>query len=586
GYDYAPAGNRLLKTSLPGDDLSDPQTYSANYTYDEHGSMLAMNSIPGGLSWDPQDRLQKTGHLGGGDVFYVYDSAGMRVRKVHINQTGTTRKERFYLGPWETYRETKDLLGTPTLDLERETLHVQNTAGAACLIETKTVENASVIANPTSHLRYQHTNHLGTATLELSATAEIISYEEYHPYGTSSYRAANSSTDVSPKRYRYTGKERDEETGLYYHEARYYACWLGRWNSSDPIGLSGGINRFAYVSGHVTRSVDSTGTSEGDFLSETRQAATTAINAVVDGTGELIYQGIDAATDNAETRRQFKGFVRGAQAVGKEFAESGLRDVESALRTSPGGFLLDYDGATSEVEGKLSSAETVIARPILLVDAVVKPISDALDKGEDGEAAGRITGLFLTVLLGPGVGKGPRVLSSGKTSVRGVPATKAATPRVGRVGQRAEEAVPGATIAKPKGDGGASARNVNPTGRLGSAGRTQNCGNCVVATDATLAGHPATALPGTLTSAADVARAFGRRPTAWIPTTGMSGITTIMKEWGTGARGIVFGTRSGGRPGHFFNVANQGGTVRFIDGQTGKAAAFDGFNGFHLLRTN
>ncbi|HGG57657.1 MAG TPA: hypothetical protein ENK31_07670 [Nannocystis exedens] len=134
-----------------------------------------MNSIPGGLSWDPQDRLQKTGHLGGGNVFYVYDSAGMRVRKVHVNQAGTTRKERFYLGPWETYRETKDLLGTPTLDLERETLHVQDTAGAACLIETKTTENASVIPNPTSHLRYQHTNHLGTATLELSATAEIIS---------------------------------------------------------------------------------------------------------------------------------------------------------------------------------------------------------------------------------------------------------------------------------------------------------------------------------------------------------------------------------------------------------------------------
>ncbi|MFY0539669.1 RHS repeat-associated core domain-containing protein [Nannocystis pusilla] len=42
------------------------------------------------------------------------------------------------------------------------------------------------------------------------------------------------------------GKERDEETGLAYHKARYYATWLGRWTAADPIGLAGGTNRYAY----------------------------------------------------------------------------------------------------------------------------------------------------------------------------------------------------------------------------------------------------------------------------------------------------------------------------------------------------
>ena len=247
GYDYAQDGNRLLATSLPGDDVDDPQTYSDTYAHDVHGSMTAMPSIPGGLTWDPQDRLQKTDHQGGGVTYYVYDSAGMRVRKVHLNQAATTSKERYYLGPWETYRETTDLQGTPTLDQERETLHVHTPAGAVVLLETKTVENATALQNPTTHHRYQHSNHLGTATLELSEDAEVITYEEYHPYGTSSYRAANAALDVSPKRYRYTGKERDEETGLYYHEARYYGCWLARWTAADPIGLQGGINRFAYA---------------------------------------------------------------------------------------------------------------------------------------------------------------------------------------------------------------------------------------------------------------------------------------------------------------------------------------------------
>jgi RHS repeat-associated protein len=261
GYKYADGGNRLEKTSLPGDDVEDPGDYSESYTHDAHGSMTAMPSIPGGLTWDPQDRLIETDLVGGGVVYYVYDSAGMRVRKVWVNQSGTTSKERYYLGAWETYRETTDLLGTPTLDLERETLHVDDAAGAACLIETKTVESATPIGSPVSILRYQHHNHLGTATLELTGDAEVISYEEYHPYGTNAYRAANGAVDVSPKRYRYTGKERDEETGLYYHEARYYACWLGRWTAADPLGVSEGPNVYAYCRCTPTRMHDASGLS-------------------------------------------------------------------------------------------------------------------------------------------------------------------------------------------------------------------------------------------------------------------------------------------------------------------------------------
>ncbi|WP_407655320.1 RHS repeat-associated core domain-containing protein [Aureispira anguillae] len=40
------------------------------------------------------------------------------------------------------------------------------------------------------------------------------------------------------KRYRFTNKERDDETGLYYFGVRYYAAWLGRWTSSDPSDFS------------------------------------------------------------------------------------------------------------------------------------------------------------------------------------------------------------------------------------------------------------------------------------------------------------------------------------------------------------
>ena len=55
-----------------------------------------------------------------------------------------------------------------------------------------------------------------------------------------------TQTDL-PKRYRYTGKERDEENDLYYHGARYYAPWLGRWISCDPAGLADGLDPYVYA---------------------------------------------------------------------------------------------------------------------------------------------------------------------------------------------------------------------------------------------------------------------------------------------------------------------------------------------------
>jgi RHS repeat-associated protein len=68
-----------------------------------------------------------------------------------------------------------------------------------------------------------------------------------------------SHTEV-PKRYRYTGKERDEESGLYYHGVRHYAPWLGRWTSCDPAGLVDGQNIYSYAKGNPIQFTDPMGT--------------------------------------------------------------------------------------------------------------------------------------------------------------------------------------------------------------------------------------------------------------------------------------------------------------------------------------
>jgi RHS repeat-associated protein len=103
------------------------------------------------------------------------------------------------------------------------------------LVESRTKGNEPGV--PARLIRYQLGNHLGSVSLELDDEAQVISYEEFYPYGSTSYQALDENTRAVAKRYRYTGKERDEETGLYYHRARYYLCWLGRWPSADPLGI-------------------------------------------------------------------------------------------------------------------------------------------------------------------------------------------------------------------------------------------------------------------------------------------------------------------------------------------------------------
>jgi RHS repeat-associated protein len=258
-YSYAAESNRLLHTSLPGDRSEGP--YSAHYTYDAHGNMISMPHLPA-MDWDYKDQLHSVRQQAVSDgesgetAYYVYDAGGQRVRKMIERAGGSIKNERFYLGAFEIYRERSN---GGDVTLERETLHIMDYQRRIALVETKTTDSSAPPFVATPLLRYQLDNHLGSSSVELDRVGAVISYEEYYPYGSTSYRAVRSGVEVSPKRYRYTGKERDEETGLYYHGARYYAPWLGRWTSADSAGLVDGTNVFAYACHNPIKNLDSEG---------------------------------------------------------------------------------------------------------------------------------------------------------------------------------------------------------------------------------------------------------------------------------------------------------------------------------------
>ena len=303
-YDYAASGNRLLATSAPGDAVG---VFSHAYAYNAHGSMTAMPHLAA-VDWDHADRMRSADLGGGGTVHFLYDASGQRVRKVRQNQAGTSSWERIYIGSYELYRER--VLGE--LRLERETLHIADDTGRICLVETKTIDDAMPVVMPANTSRYQYGNHLGSVGMELDETAQLISYEEFHPYGTTAYRAANSAVDVSASRYRYTGQERDEETGLGHHGLRYYASWLGRWTAADPIGLGDGVNRFAYVSGNPVGLGDPTGmlAETGGLTSEQQAEVNRRVEKAIREAGS---GGIDR-NGQIELFERFSAEVRGDKA--------------------------------------------------------------------------------------------------------------------------------------------------------------------------------------------------------------------------------------------------------------------------------
>ena len=345
--------NQLVKTKVGSTDYP--------LGYDEHGNMDEMPHLVD-MSYSPFDRLHSiqctAAWSSDGDTptalsptqnhdwFYVYDAGGRRARKVRaVGTSGAERsEERFYLGAFEVWREydtnaTETAAGVP--ETERETWHVSDDVGRIAMLETKTWSGGSEVTTPTPRWRLQLDDHLGTATGEVTEDGSIISYEEFHPYGTTAFQAVDGSIDVSRKRYRYTGMERDDETGLHYHHHRYYAPWLGRWTRPDPAGLVDGVNRWGYGRGTPASLVDTLGTENREARatdsepkpSDSESAPEAADASLLEGirnpvrrrAAQKASEAIDAEIDTAvESLRAAVKFFREVNTLGTDFVPESL----------------------------------------------------------------------------------------------------------------------------------------------------------------------------------------------------------------------------------------------------------------------
>lgn len=213
---YDPASNRLhsvTTTTVTGSIVD-------TFRHDAHGNITAMGGYFKNMQWDHRDRLLSLENATGATLAgFRYDAAGQRIEKTEGGA------KTFYFGEFEFYSNRKD------------SIIVRDGHGILAIVDHDDGANPQV--------RVQFSNQVGSCTTEISlADGSVISHEEFHPYGTTSYHARQSGYEA--KRYRYTAKERDDSTGLSYHGARYYAPWLSRWISADPSGVANGINVYLY----------------------------------------------------------------------------------------------------------------------------------------------------------------------------------------------------------------------------------------------------------------------------------------------------------------------------------------------------
>ena len=122
---------------------------------------------------------------------------------------------------------------------------------------------------------YYHPDHLGSVSVVSNHRGEPYERVEYLPFGEIWIEETDPATGYIP--FRFTSKELDEETGLYYYGARYYEPATSRWMSPDPAGfelinpmdkngkprstyyLVESLNWYAYVSNNPVKYIDPTG---------------------------------------------------------------------------------------------------------------------------------------------------------------------------------------------------------------------------------------------------------------------------------------------------------------------------------------
>jgi len=238
-YSYDPAGNRTDGSAVVGSGNRVATFRGWTLTYDAAGNIATADTAPytsatiRRYTWDALGRLTAV-KIGPDTVArFRYDALGRRRLKV----TGTTTRDSL----WFVYNAGAQVLVDFTGNGAADTVRAEYGYGPGSdqvwtVRQPGTGLDGVLLLDPL----------IGSVRGVAAWTGATLQKDYRKPLGQATPWGKTPGDTGAVLRYRWAGREYDQETGLYYMRARYYDSRLGRFLSEDPIGVAGGLNLYAY----------------------------------------------------------------------------------------------------------------------------------------------------------------------------------------------------------------------------------------------------------------------------------------------------------------------------------------------------
>ena len=244
-YGYDANGNRERSSVHDSDYITGSNNQLVadgvyTYEYDDEGNMTRQTETATGkvrsFEWDYRNRLvgvTDTDSVGTEllRVAYRYDAMGRRIAKaVDADGAGSADVEMLHF-----VYDRDDVL----LEFEEE-----STEPSQRYLHGPQVDQVLAQEDAEGKELWLLSDHLGTVKDLANDAGEVTNHRTYDSYGN-----LIEQNDASfDSRYSFTGREFDDESGLYYYRARYYSGAVGSFITQDPIGFdSGDKNIYRYV---------------------------------------------------------------------------------------------------------------------------------------------------------------------------------------------------------------------------------------------------------------------------------------------------------------------------------------------------
>lgn len=243
GYTLDANGNRTSNGTVVGPNNEIVQDSQYVYRYDNEGNLIRKTEIATGnatvYTYDFRNRLTDVVEKdSAGNVLhsshYVYDVFD---RRISTTVDGTTTYT-VYNGDqtWADFSAT----GTVT----------------ARYLMGDGPDDLLARFQPGNGVSWYLSDHLGSVRDIVNAAGTVIDHIDYNSFGL----VVAETNPVTGDRFKFTGREYDASTGLYFYRARYYDPAQGRFISQDPISFEAGdTNLYRYVGNDAVNATDPSG---------------------------------------------------------------------------------------------------------------------------------------------------------------------------------------------------------------------------------------------------------------------------------------------------------------------------------------